>query len=1008
MYAVAKSPAQGRENYKTTRILTMFCPMLAVRVLIVSFFIGVLTACGGGGGGGGDSATGSNSSGSSGPLTQSLTFAANGPFTLPIGNTLTNPASGPGEGVVSYTPTNSAVATVDNRGVVTAVGVGSTTISATKAADSRYTAASSSYSVTVTSPSVGTAQTLTFALPGPLYMSVGSTLLNAATSLGSSPVAYSSSNTSIATVDSSGLVTALSNTGGVVITATKAADAIYASTSASYSLSIGQPSAVLQPQTISFSQAGPLTVAIGNSLSNIASGQGTGAITYSSSNPTMASVDAAGLVTAHAVGSAVITASKAADAHYAAATGAYTISAQFVVMNAWIGPNDTLLNFSDIASGVNLYLSSDANCDFSNYASCANGQLRVLSTTTITDTAATLTRPGYYSLQQGLQQQPFTVSGTYESHTGYEGVIFNNQLWLIGGDDNSGGSFLGYKNDVWSSTDGVSWVKHGAAPFSARAGHKLISFNGKLWLIGGKDAVGFKNDIWSSTDGVNWMLEAASSPFPARTGAGLALLNNRIWLVGGSVVLPGNYVVYYNDVWSSADGVNWVQENANASFSPRDGHQLVNFNGRLLVIGGSDDHSSLHDVWTSSDGQNWNLATANAAFDARSGHKVTELNGRLWLTGGSGYSFFGANDVWSSSDGITWVSETQSANFSARMGLNLLTYRNQLWVLGGCAGFALCVRENDVWSSADGRLWSQNTSAAPFTGRSGHRTITFNGRQWLIGGYSDGRGTTNDIWSTTDGLNWTQEVAHAPFAPRYNHEVFVLGNAIWVAGGVEDGAGNLTTDIWSSNDGVQWTQRAGYSNALTALFGYKLSVLNNKVWLTGGQGGINGNSIWSSADGVNWVEQVITAPFSARSGHQVVNYNGALWLIGGVSVSGGTGLNDVWMTADGVNWVQKTASAPFPGGNNYQVVVYENQLWVIGGIDNGSTWSSSDGINWVHHTQPNLLDGFSVRSGYQAFSYTGYLWVIGGWAYSDGGYKNDIWRSDDGSLWRRGFRRTLQ
>ena len=69
---------------------------------------------------------------------------------------------------------------------------------------------------------------------------------------------------------------------------------------------------------------------------------------------------------------------------------------------------------------------------------------------------------------------------------------------MIGGFDG------GYKNDVWSSSDGVTWTQESAsAAFPVRADHQVVAFNNKLWLIGGYDG-SRKNDVWSSSDGVNW------------------------------------------------------------------------------------------------------------------------------------------------------------------------------------------------------------------------------------------------------------------------------------------------------------------------------------------------------------------------------------------------------------------------------------------------------------------------------------------------------------------------
>jgi len=81
--------------------------------------------------------------------------------------------------------------------------------------------------------------------------------------------------------------------------------------------------------TIAFADAGNETRFLGDNpftKAIINTGSGTGAITYSSSNASVASVNNSGLVTILKVGTTTITATKAEDAHYGQATAAYTLT----------------------------------------------------------------------------------------------------------------------------------------------------------------------------------------------------------------------------------------------------------------------------------------------------------------------------------------------------------------------------------------------------------------------------------------------------------------------------------------------------------------------------------------------------------------------------------------------------------------------------------------------------------------------------------------------------------
>jgi len=62
-------------------------------------------------------------------------------------------------------------------------------------------------------------------------------------------------------------------------------------------------------------------------------------------------------------------------------------------------------------------------------------------------------------------------------------------------------------NDVWCSTDGATWTAATtAAPWGGREFAELVSFNGRLWILGGFWG-GVYADIWSSADGVSWVQE---------------------------------------------------------------------------------------------------------------------------------------------------------------------------------------------------------------------------------------------------------------------------------------------------------------------------------------------------------------------------------------------------------------------------------------------------------------------------------------------------------------------
>ena len=273
-------------------------------------------------------------------------------------------------------------------------------------------------------------------------------------------------------------------------------------------------------------------------------------------------------------------------------------SDSIVSFSAWVSSTGAEITFPESLNGrYKFYRSREENCDLDNYSLCSQGQVDDVdgSKATINDSALTLTQPAYYTLQDTV----------------------NNR----------------------SVSKMIS-----ASSFPVRDDHQVVTFNNKMYLIGGYDG-SRKNDVWSSTDGIHWIEETANAAFSARYGHQVVVFNNKMFLIGGS---------YKNDVWSSTDGIHWTQETANAAFSARYryGHQVVVFNNKMFLIGGSDD-SKKNDVWSSTDGSNWIEETANAAFSARYAHRVVVFNNKMFLIGGSDGSY--KNDVWSSTDGIHWI-----------------------------------------------------------------------------------------------------------------------------------------------------------------------------------------------------------------------------------------------------------------------------------------------------------------------------------------------------------------
>lgn len=330
-----------------------------------------------------------------------------------------------------------------------------------------------------------------------------------------------------------------------------------------------------------------------------------------------------------------------------------------------------------------------------------------------------------------LTSTSFNIETELERNSSY--------FWQVLATDNNGNTTL---SEIFTFTTREinQTLVTSNADFSTRTEHSLIEFNGKLWVIGGYHASnggvngGLLNDVWSSSDGINWTEEVpndSSTSFQPRAHHTTIVFQNKIWVIGGS----GLSNTFYNDVWSSPDGVNWTQETNNANFPGRFAHTSEVFDNKLWIIGGRDQFSYYDDVWSSTDGINWVQETNNADFKPRGYHSSGVFEGRIWVIGG--FASGDKNDVWSSSDGINWVQETTNANFSERRGQSTTIYKNRIWVIAGGLN-------NDVWSSADGINWNVEISSANFDGRGDQANVVFNDKLWIVGGWMVS--LLNDVW----------------------------------------------------------------------------------------------------------------------------------------------------------------------------------------------------------------------------------------------------------------------
>ncbi len=299
----------------------------------------------------------------------------------------------------------------------------------------------------------------------------------------------------------------------------------------------------------------------------------------------------------------------------------------------------------------------------------------------------------------------------------------------------------------------------------------------------------------------------------------------------------------------------WKLVTAKADWQPRDSSGEFVYRDRLWITGGWFDSFSPppRDVWSSADGQTWRLETREAPWKYSDLPMTAVFHDRMWQFGGwtngriAGHG--ATNEVWSSTDGKDWTLETPHAEWSPRLASGAVVFKDRLWVLGGTENYYFGDEshlKNDVWSSADGKTWTQATAHAPWSPRSYLQAAVHDGKIWVIGGgnYVPTYAANNDVWSSGDGVHWERVTEHAPFSPRLWHSVAIYRNHLWVIGGWSGNPSTNHGDAWYSRDGKDWKLLKS-NTRWKERHEHSVFVFQDKLWLAAGHAQPLSNEVWS-------------------------------------------------------------------------------------------------------------------------------------------------------------------
>ncbi len=602
-----------------------------------------------------------------------------------------------------------------------------------------------------------------------------------------------------------------------------------------------------------------------------------------------------------------------------------------------------------------------------------NGYLYVVSGVS---TTTTLQDVQYASIATAGAAGNFTTGNAFTyTRRGLQAVVYNNYLYVMGGDHGSTPVNTIYAAHLNADGSMGTFTATGMTAFNTvRTLFAAVAYNGYMYVMGGclsifTSCTTGSNDVAtvyysaiSSTGTLGAWSPTTSLPV-AVYGLSAFAYNGYMYVMGGINAATYKSTVYYSAISSTGTLGSWTTATSNALPSARSYMGATVYGGYAYIVGGCTAGISntctaqLTDVYYAKlNGTGGGFATAWTATSnfttARYGMGLVAINGFLYMAGGKANLTNFYNDTQYApinADGSvgTWVTSSVTlANMSAGMGS--AAANGQMYMAGGF----------------DGSTYYSNVQYAPIN--------------------NGGSGTVQAWAAPSFGAN--------PSGFPTSAQTIAVGNYVYEISNDTSGGGAKTT--WyapmTSNGGLGAWNRASTMNVARSSFG--LTTLNGYLYVLGGYDG--GSEIAGSeyakinSDGSlgNWaIATAVLSGAQIRDSGIAVAYSSHAYLIGG----NGTGdsaevdyITPSTTTGDFTTW---TATTSLPYTDYFPAAtVYNGYIYVLGGgsapgtaLYNSVVYApiNSDGTigTWAYATS---FDGLQFT---RSVAVDGYMYIVGGY-----------------------------
>jgi len=284
---------------------------------------------------------------------------------------------GAGSGALSFSSSTPGVATIDASGLVSIQGAGTTTFTVNQAADANYNAAEVTQTLTVAKG----VQTIT-GLAGTDSKNFGAAdyTLAVTKGAGSGALSFSSSTPGVATIDPSSGLVSIKGAGTTTFTVNQAADANYNAAEVTQTLTVAKG-----VQTITgLAATDSKNFGTADYTLAVTKGAGSGALSFSSSTPGVATIDASGLVSIKGAGTTTFTVNQAADDNYDAAmavTQTLTVAKGVQTITGLAATESRTYTYGGIYMDYDLTVTKGAGSGALSYSSSNTGVATIHPTT---------------------------------------------------------------------------------------------------------------------------------------------------------------------------------------------------------------------------------------------------------------------------------------------------------------------------------------------------------------------------------------------------------------------------------------------------------------------------------------------------------------------------------------------------------------------------------------------------------------------------------------------------